>query len=696
MMVRNIHVPGFYVFYIYMLIVCGWNSYLFLLIAAHAKVHKERARAEASFFCGCFIFLAAVTATPAAIVLWDMFRKRAMEERSRFFALWSGMFCSLNARLYIKSLGTLIDPNGHEFNSQFFFAWPMADRCWDFAFMYAVACVVQHLYVPTELPKNWKACFGLVVFAVTMAVTLWFTSWSTGHSGAQPRWRDKPTIGSGNRNLGFLPDQGHRYLPLLSLMLTELLRLLRTGDGHGASISASLLIATALCFNSPISWQKVVVNPEKDGSGLCLCFTLLVGFAACAVASMDRPVSTDPRLVSLTEGPDGDQVDVDRLNPPDAGTISIGTHDSHSRGWRRRCLRALGQAKQYSQTFIGQTLLCLANGLYTFVTYSQARDALVAELVPRYDGKTKVYGNSFVDAVIQLSGISIALSLISLLGDSNRLVSNWSSRRCFASSFLSSLLRIMSVPLSVVLRLLPVDRHFRLTTLIKAGMIGNKVAVLFFNGKPWFDAMSVLLLALQLVAVLGTILLLTGLDAFNMIKAKVEWLQVWRHGHLLRWSYVACVLCFQVLAVEVSIGTALGSAGNFAQVLSTARAWIVVGVALPYALPFLAFFNEIRLSLACFAETSGPHFYKVQSKQGVCTMAAVCAVTLPLEALISWIFTGVLYWGYIVDLTTGHVLEGSGYVGGWVPPVTCHATVGLCISVACSWWAASEMGPCRQ
>lgn len=643
---RGINIPGFHIFYLYIFILAVGNTCVWLVCASRATPVRGPEWAPtyspAAFFAFCYVFQAALSALPALVVLRDVFWRRAAEERSQFFALWSAMMVPLNGRSYVDAL---MGSNDHPDRLQYKFAWPTADWCWNFAYMWAAACILQHLYVPAARPSGRKGCVGVLAFLLTFLVTIWFICWNTGHSGAQPCVKGEMINDNGNKNLGFLADNADKYLPFFSLMLTELLRFLRTGDGDGVAILGKLLMVNALC-NSQDWAATLSANPEQDGSGLLLAFSLLVGVAACAATYAGRPLSSDIAF-QRPEAPDGHSREVITWQP-DASWI-----------WVRRLLVDAAKLMDFTFTFRGMTWMCMANSFYSFAFYASSRDRIELDFVPMQDGGTIYTGRPFIDAVILYSGISFAVSAVSLLGDE-----------------------------SDALRWLPVDRHFRFTILLKASMLANKIVVLFFNQKPSNDVTS---LVLQLVAILGTILMTTGSDLKRIYTVPDGKLLGWRNGRALRWSYILCVLCFQILAAEVAIGTAWGSSGNFVQVLNKARAGIAIHIPMPYVYGFLAFFNEIRLFLYSLEEERGPHdFYKVESKQGVRTLAAVCAVHFPLAALNNWIFTDILYWGYIKDLATGIGEWGpkGSYLGGWTPPVTCYASMCLGIGACFAWWAS--------
>jgi hypothetical protein len=445
-----------------------------------------------------------------------------------------------------------------------------------------------------------------------------------------------------------LSDKAAKVMPVMSLLMTEILRFLRTGQGH--SVEALGLILMIMNFAENVVWCGL---PSDVTGELWVLLTILIAIA-CRVTSTlgsERPSSAEPRF---------------RPNPPELAQSPEAPFRDRMRGHIRALL-------QFFYSFRGKTVMFLGNAIFSVAFYSYSAQSLKKTLKRWPTWKKECDTAALVDSIIWFSFASVIVSTLSLLGDvelSNR--DPW--RRLHAW--------------------IPVDRYFRCTTLLKATMLYFKVDVYLFSDPKKLPEQSTLITSVQVLSIVSTILLATWPTMTATILAVIPENQNstvrWRLGKTFRWSCFLSACVFQALSVTVLLSHAL-ALPDFQKILNSLDVGIGVNVADPFVFAYLPFMNEMTISLTTSVEPA-TYFYRVQSVVCLQTLAAICAVKLPLHALNDWIYDKqTLQWGYVEDLLTGTGTGGPvGWIGGWVPPVITYMTFGLVGFGALVTWSSGS------
>jgi hypothetical protein len=616
-----------YFFFAYILVASSWNACAFIICASNVKRFYE---SPAAFFCLSYLLLAGIVVVPAAVVIWLVWRAfrnvGPVVEPSRFFALWAAMLVPLNARAY----GHAVPPRKE--TPQYAFAWPGSESCWYLTFLWGGACVLQHFYIPSELPRNSKAWAGLLAFVLTFSTVVWFMLWDV-----------LVTKETGNGVALLLSDTAAKAMPIMSLLMTEILRFLHTSNGHSVEALGLILLVMNLAEN--LVWCGF------SGWGvrgtLWNLLTLLIGIA-CRVASTlggERPSSTEPRF---------------RPNPSEVFSM-------------RTFITIL---LQFSSSFRGKMWLFLGNSIYSLAFYSWEAQPLKDALRPWPDWHP-CNTASLVDCTIWFSFAAIIVCIVSLLGDME--LPDWIS--C------ARWVRMLHA-------WIPVDRNLRCITLLKAAMLYFKFDVFLFTRKQ--NDLSVFEKSAQVLTILFTVLVTTWSTMTATIRAvrpESDSAVRWRLGKTFRWSCFLTACMFQALTVTVLVSETL-RLPVFLNIMQSLDVGIGVNVPDPYVFALLPFMNEMSNTLSTSAERQ-THFHRVQSPVCLQTLAAICAVKLPLHALNDWVYDKrTLRWGYIKVLLSGTDAGGPDrWLGGWLPPVVTYMTLGLVgLAALASWTGGSQQG----
>lgn len=458
-------------------------------------------------------------------------------------------------------------------------------------------------------------------------------------------------------NLGF-PLDSESLFPVMSLTMAEAVRFVNTAEPQGVLALLPMLvffsIYPAVFFRGDnfTHWVGSERKLKQDASFYVAIFSgveaLLLLFAGCDLRP--RPVSTSWQFAGASVAPEG----------------FCATTRHFLLSWR------------------GQNCLCLANGLFSLVLFGSEATTLKAMLsVTPWDvsGEEAFHNNGvFVDATVVVSGISVLFAVVGLVAD----------------------LPVRNHDLSPgpILSRMPIDRHFRYTTVIQATMLWLQLEIFLCNDVSKFHGGLDSLFVCQLLAVAGSLLVGLFMPFCMLLRVGhlVRFSSSHRGGNLLPTSAVACGFLLQLLAVVLLAGRALGPEGAVMRALRATSAGVFLTFPCTYLVGFACLLNELRWSLAAL-DSQQPHFSAVASPSGVWAVAACAAVKFPLQALLEFVYNQWLRPWYAQDLFTGYagqrsLLVGGGHpVEGLLPPVVMYCTLALALAGLCAGWAsASPLG----
>eukprot|EP00419_Tripos_fusus_P008036 CAMPEP_0172685286 /NCGR_PEP_ID=MMETSP1074-20121228/20132_1 /TAXON_ID=2916 /ORGANISM="Ceratium fusus, Strain PA161109" /LENGTH=592 /DNA_ID=CAMNT_0013504401 /DNA_START=113 /DNA_END=1888 /DNA_ORIENTATION=- len=579
------------------------------------------------FYAVSYSLLALLSACPAIVLFYDgVHREDRFDLHKRFFSVWAAMMVPLHSRAYVNALeGGVFQGGNHQRRIEYAFAWPESDFCWYTTYFWAASCLIQHLYVPKKIPKKWTEVMGVVMFYWVLGVLLWVIVFSTGKGHGQPRAKGMEI----DKNFGWLSDNGAKFMPFLSLLLTEMLEYLDSGHGQSINWLAMVLFIDTLVLN--IVWGGLDFSQHWSDDGTnwaILLFALTWLISTCALYSPERVRSNDTNFFKrpLPERP--------------AGRISLRT------AWWMADF-----AQSILSRWQGQNLMFLASGLASLLFYGFGARTLKANLEvpgkpqPGSFGPTEA--KQLVDWAIRFSLLLVCLPVYNVIVDSNR-----------------------------CLRWLPVDRYGRLMTVVKVAMTWYKVDILFYSKAPSGGGSWVILvgqfLTIALSVLVGTASsLMTMIDFFNGHRTRA-WEFTCRSANVLLLGSTICVVCIWSLTVMLAMSKSQG----FAKVLHAVNPGQAVNIADPYLFFFFGLINEVTLVSRRAGEPLRP-FHSTNSFECLRCVATLCAIKFPLHALNDWIFVKQLYWPFWHDLLTG---DGLGeYVSSWVPPVMFYSSIGLTV-----------------
>jgi len=593
---------------------CVMRLYLLGVGAANAVALARVAAGGTAFYVAMWLLFAAAAFVPAAVTVADWFM--GLRERRGFIGVWSAMLVTMNARAYCWSQWASEGKWGWE---QYEFAWPHAELCWYFAYAWTLVIFLQHLYIPMGLPASWRHTLGYVALWLNLglaAVICFYHTSAEANEGAD--------------HLGFLRDESQGILPLLSLLMSETLHFLDTGDVHGCR---ALMLLPLLCWTVPkelygADWLKVgLEHPmEQPSLAVTIWLVVLISVLHLATATELRIRSTSPLYKAEQEA---------------AGT---------STGLKAR----IKEGKMWLRTWRGANLVYLANGMFSLVGYWSSRHQLLnsmrGSLHDKYaDGQGQWYtGEAIVGTTIYLSLACVIVAVLNFLEDG--LLGN--RRWC---------------------TLLPFDRHFRLLTLLKAALLWLKMELLIFTCQECDSPLSTGTMIFQIVSIGITcaVSVSSSVSLFSIARKIMAFESDYRRPRRLWETSLGCMVVITIVNSIMMISKLWGDESTLLQVLHRKGCvGIILWLGQTYYVPFLCLGNEATLFIS--SKASSPQvFAGVRSTRGVFAFSVLCAAKFPMEVLVNLVECQFLLPSYFSSLFL--------FSGTWVEPMFGYATALLIV-----------------
>jgi len=473
---------------------------------------------------------------------------------------------------------------------------------------------------------------GYGALLVGLLVTALFCFLRTAEDGQAPP-----------EHFGWLRDQSATLLPLFSLLMTETLHFLESGDITGCTsimlLAPFMWVVPRDLYGNDWVWQGLRFPNKEPGVFLLVVMLAWVLLLACAAGPGPRVRSTSP-LYRLPHGV---------ANQP-----------------AFRMLRVYNQASLWFRTWRGANVVYLTNGLFSFIGYMAVRHSLLENmreaLHDQYADEQGIWytGEPIVDLTVGLSALSVFVAALNLTAD--MLVGDRISRWSEVSAWM------------------PTDRHFRMLTLCKATMLWLKVELLMFTcfeckeDVASFGGSSIVLVSFQILSVLAT----SMVACLSMVSlSTVASVYAGFHDEYQRPRLLWCVLAIAMLAINavscvMMVCKALGDASPLIRVVQQyGCVGILLNLGQTYYYPFFCMANEAVLSIS--SKASNPRVFQgLDSARGVHALSVYCAAKFPMEILVNCVECQFLLPSYMKHVFT--------FSRSWVGPMFGYTTVFLIVA----------------
>jgi len=323
-----------------------------------------------------------------------------------------------------------------------------------------------------------------------------------------------------------------------------------------------------------------------------------------------------------------------------------------------------------AQALRGANWVYLANGVFSLAVYRSGQQQLVRNLrgtlhdeYADADGQWYT-GEHIVSLTITFSAMSIAAAGLNLIEDT-----------CLGSARFHGLAMW-----------LPLDRHFRLLTLLKATLLWLKMELLVFTCFSCEGEMVLWLLTGQLLSVLFTsvVACISTISMFGLARKIESFRDQYRRPQLLWTSAMVCLLMLTLVNSVMMVSKVFGEDSTLIALLhERGCVGILLNLGQTYYFPFFCMGNEAALSIS--SKASNPQvFAGLDSPRGVWVWSVYVAAKFPMEILVNCVECQFLTPSYFSNL----FLFGN----TWVEPMYGYATLVLVVAGVTSYLACGGDG----